>query len=124
LRHHEHPVRQFGIRAATTIKERNVAEDFDRRSFIRRTSMGAAAAGALAVTGAGILGEASSASAATPKTAAPKTAESHDEALLEGSDVLAQVVNARTGEISILVGTREIKYINRGLAQELMRAAK
>jgi len=92
-------------------------EDFDRRNFIRRASMGAAAVGALTVAGGSVLGDVASAVAATPKAAS--TSE-----LLDGSDVIAHVVNARTGEISILVGTREIQYRNRDLAQQLIRATK
>jgi hypothetical protein len=95
-----------------------MSEDFDRRSFMRRTSMGAAAVGALTVAGGSVFGDVASASAATPK------AEPTHEAVLDGSDVIAHVVNARTGEISILAGTKETKYIDRDLAQKLIRAAQ
>jgi hypothetical protein len=95
-----------------------VPEDFDRRNFMRRASMGAAAVGALSVAGGSILGGAASADAATPPAAAP------EGPVLDGSDVIAQVVDARAGVISILVGTREIKYVDRDLAQKLMRATQ
>jgi hypothetical protein len=84
---------------------------------MRRTSMGAAAAGALTVVGGSVFGDVASANAA-----APKVAEKHHD-VIEGSNVIAHVVNARTGEISILAGTKEIKYVNRELAQQIMRAA-
>jgi hypothetical protein len=90
-------------------------DNFDRRSFIRRTSMGAAAVGALTVAG-GVFGDVASANAATAK---PTPHE-----VLDGSDVIAHVVDARTGEISILAGTQEITLINRDLAQQLVRATR
>jgi hypothetical protein len=89
-------------------------EDFDRRGFIRRASIGAAAVGALTVAGSSVLGDASA-------SAAPKKA---NEPVLDGSDVIAHVVDARTGEMSILVGEREVKVHNRDLAQQVMRVAR
>jgi hypothetical protein len=80
--------------------------------------MGAAAVGALSVAGESVFG-----GAATANAAAPKPAAKHQE-LLDGSDVIAHVVDARTGEISILVGTREITLINREMAQQLVRATR
>jgi hypothetical protein len=74
--------------------------------------------GALAAGGTGLLSAGSSASAASPKRS-----ESH-EPIIDGSDVIAHVVDARRGTISILVGEREITLTNRRLAQELMRAAR
>jgi hypothetical protein len=92
-------------------------ENLDRRGFIRRASMGAVAVGAASVAGTGFLGDMSSANAATP-------AATRHEDILDGADVLAQVVNARTGEMSILVDEREIKFYDRDLAQKLIRATR
>jgi hypothetical protein len=80
--------------------------------------VGAAAVGALAAGGTGLLSAGSSALAATPRSSEAQ------EPIIDGSDVIAHVVDARRGKISILVGEREITYTNRRLAQELMRAAR
>jgi hypothetical protein len=92
-------------------------DNLDRRSFIRRTSMGAAAVGAIAVSGVDLF-------SAAPANAATSAAHPVDAPVLDGADVIAHVVNARTGEIAILAGTREIKYVNREMAQQLMRATR
>lgn len=95
-----------------------MTDNLDRRHFIRRTSMGAAAVGALAVTGGGVFAAPSAATAAVP------AAEPPPEPVLDGSDIVAHVIDARSGQISILVGTREVNYVNRDLAQQLIRATR
>jgi hypothetical protein len=94
------------------------SEDFDRRTLIRRASLGAAATGALTIVGGGLFSGTASASAA------PAKAEHKPTDLLDGHDVLVHVLDARTGEISVLHGTREIKFIDRDLAQQLTRITK
>ncbi len=85
-------------------------EDLSRRRFFQQASVGVAAAGALAVGGAGIL--------------AAERVHASSGPLLDGSGVIAHVVDAKKGVISILVGTREIIYTNRDMAQELLRATR
>ena len=46
------------------------------------------------------------------------------EPLLEGSGVVAHVVDAKAGTISIFVGTKQIDYTNQALAQELVKATQ
>ncbi len=89
-------------------------ENISRRRFIRRASVSAAAVGAVAAGGTSLLGAAGTADAA-PAPEGP---------VLEGSGVIAHVVDAKKGEISILFGTREVTYTNRDMAQQLLRAAQ
>ncbi|MDQ6949959.1 MAG: hypothetical protein M3256_27870 [Actinomycetota bacterium] len=97
-----------------------------RRRFLGHASVGAAAAGALAAGGASVFSSAAGADAAsrlaTPDRAGRPSAP--DGPLQEGSGVIAHVVDAKTGQISLLVGTREIAYTNREMAQQLLRAAQ
>jgi hypothetical protein len=37
---------------------------------------------------------------------------------------VAHVLDARTGKISLYVGTKHVSYTNQALAQELLKAAK
>jgi hypothetical protein len=91
-------------------------DNISRRKFMRNASVSAAAAGAVAAGGLGLFaGGGTADAAARPASDAPE---------VEGSGVIAHVVDAKKGEIAILVGTREIKYTNRAMAQQLMRAAK
>jgi hypothetical protein len=90
-----------------------------RRHFLRNASIGAAATGVAAAGGLNLLTGVSSADAATPsKTPAPAGP------ILDGSGVVAHVVDAKTGKISLFVGTKHINYTNQALAQELLKAAK
>jgi len=38
--------------------------------------------------------------------------------------VVAHVVDAKSGEISLFVGTKHISYTNQALAQELLKATR
>jgi hypothetical protein len=98
------------------IKESFVSEAVDRRGFIRRVSAGAAAVGTATVVGPALLGDS--------RASAVPAARGSDQPVLDGTDVVAHVVDARTGEMSIMVGTREVKLVNRDLAQQLMRATR
>jgi hypothetical protein len=93
--------------------------NISRRIFLRNASLGAAATGVAAAGGLNLLTAVSSADAATP----PKTTTSSGP-LLEGSGVVAHVVDAKAGKISLFVGTKHIEYTNQALAQELLKAAK
>ena len=93
--------------------------DFTRRHFLRTASIGAAATGVIAAGGAGLLEAVGSAGAA------PLAAESSPATpTLEGSDIFAHVVDARSGEMTIFVGTKAVSYKNQDLAQLLLRAAQ
>jgi hypothetical protein len=90
-----------------------------RRHFLRNASIGAAATGVAAAGGLNLLTGITSADAATPSgTNAPAGPA------LEGSGVIAHVVDAKAGKISLFVGTKHINYTNQALAQELLKAAK
>jgi hypothetical protein len=93
--------------------------NISRRHFLRNASIGAAATGVAAAGGLNLLTGVSSADAATP----PKATVA-DGPILEGSGVVAHVVDAKSGKISLFVGTKHINYTNRALAQELLKAAK
>ena len=93
--------------------------DFSRRQFLRGASIGAAATGVLATGGAGVfqaVGAAGAASLSADSSPATPT--------LEGSDIFAHVVDARSGEMTIFVGTKAVSYKNQDLAQQLLRAAQ
>lgn len=83
-----------------------------RSGFIKKTSAGAATIGALA--------------AAPSLTAAHAASEAlapdHTAALRE--PMLAHVRNAASGEIAILVGTREVIVHDRELVKRLAKAAR
>jgi hypothetical protein len=90
-----------------------------RRHFLRNASIGAAATGVVAAGGLNLLTGTTSADAATP----PGT-NGPAGPVLEGSGVVAHVVDAKAGKISLFVGTKHINYTNQALAQELLKAAK
>jgi hypothetical protein len=94
--------------------------DVSRRHFLRSATIGAAAAGVLAVAGPTSFTAVESAVGASP-SAVPSTRE---EAVLDGSDVFARVIDARAGHIKIFVGTKSVDYTDQALAQQLLRAAQ
>jgi hypothetical protein len=93
--------------------------NISRRHFLRNASIGAAATGVAAAGGMSLLTGASVADATTPSKATTP-----DGPILEGSGVVAHVVDAKKGEISLFVGTKHINYTNQALAQELLKAAQ
>jgi hypothetical protein len=93
--------------------------DVTRRQFLRHASLGAAVTGVLAAGGAGLFQAVSSSDATSlPFESSPATPT------LEGSDVFAHVVDAKSGQITIFVGTKAISYTSPDLAQQLVRAAQ
>jgi hypothetical protein len=90
-----------------------------RRHFLRNASIGAAATGVAAAGGLNLLTGITSADAATPPAA-----NAPDGPILEGSGVVAHVVDAKAGTISLFVGTKRVDYTNQALAQQLLKAAK
>lgn len=94
--------------------------DISRRRFLRNASVGAAAAGVVAVGGTGIFSAVTNSASAAPLA----SLASSDTPALQGSDVFAHVVDAKSGTIELFVGNRTISYTNRDLAQQLLRAAQ
>jgi hypothetical protein len=92
--------------------------NISRRHFLRNASIGAAATGVAAAGGLSLLTGVSGAAAVPPPPTPP------DGPLLEGSGVVAHVVDAKAGTISIFVGTKHIDYTSQALAQELIRATR
>jgi hypothetical protein len=92
--------------------------NISRRIFLRNASIGAAAVGAAAVGGANLLAIPSGAAIA------PVASAKSDAPLLDGSGIVAHVVDARSGKIALFVGKREISYVNRDLAQQLLKATR
>jgi hypothetical protein len=93
--------------------------NISRRHFLRNASIGAAATGVAAAGGLSLLTGVSGADVVTPPKAATPAGP-----ILEGSGVVAHVVDAKSGKISIFVGTKHIDYTNQALAQELLKATK
>jgi hypothetical protein len=91
--------------------------NISRRLFLRNASLGVVATGVAAAGGASLLTGTSAADLAPIELASP------DTPLLDGSGVIAHVVDARAGKITIYVGTKQVTYVNRDLAQQLLRAA-
>ena len=96
--------------------------DFSRRQFLRRASYGAAATGVIAAGGAGLFETVGSAGATT--LAAGTHPEGSTGSTLDGADIFAHVVDARSGEMTIFVGEKAFSYKNQSLAQQLLRAAQ
>jgi hypothetical protein len=84
-----------------------------RRGFIKKTSVGAATFGALVT----VPGLAEVDAASRPHAARGLAAEHH-------APLLAHVRNRATGEIALLVGTREVVIHDRELVKRLMKAAQ
>jgi hypothetical protein len=91
-----------------------------RRIFLRNASIGVVATGAAAAGGLGFLTD--PADAATSRHAA--AAETPELPLLEGTGVVAHVVDAKTGEIALYYGTTHVSYQDPALAQKLLRAVR
>jgi hypothetical protein len=89
-----------------------------RRIFLRNASIGVIATGVASAGGVGLLTGTGGAALA------PVALASSDTPLLEGSGVIAHVVDAKAGEISLFVGTKQITLTNQALAQQLLKAAQ
>ena len=93
-------------------------DSISRRHFLRTASIGAAATGVVAAGGVSLLTGTSGAVETPPKSTTP------DAPILDGSDIVAHVVDARSGRISLFVGTKQIDYTNQALAQVLLNASR
>jgi hypothetical protein len=92
-------------------------DPLSRRSFFKHAGVAAAVAGTVAVV-PGVIGASDVASAARP--AAPL----NDAELAASEPVVAHLVDARTGEIAVYVGSREVTLRDRDMATRLLRAAR
>jgi hypothetical protein len=95
-------------------------EEVSRRVFFKKAGAVAAGAAVASTLAAGPLGLASVAGA-----------ESHREVpiapqddLRVGEHLIARVKNARTGEINLFIGQREVTIHDRKIAARLIRAAR
>ena len=94
--------------------------EISRRRFLRGASLGVAAGVAAAAT----LPGAASLVASTP-SAARRTAAAEDVDLTAvGSDVIAHVRDASTGEIAVIVGGSERVYHDPALVARLLAGAR
>ncbi|HXC19533.1 MAG TPA: hypothetical protein VNT80_06450 [Acidimicrobiales bacterium] len=93
-------------------------EEVSRRVFFKQA--GAAAAVAAVATGIAVGPTSAIAGAETPKEAAI----SPQDDLRAGEHLVARVKNARTGEINLFIGQREVTIHDRKIAARLIRAAR
>ncbi|MEZ0092429.1 hypothetical protein [Streptacidiphilus sp. EB129] len=95
-----------------------MADQSSRRSFLRHASLGSTALGATILLPA-TLGNAASARARATHDAAAN----HVDAVRHEGPLMAYVKNARTGEIAVMVGEREVVRHDPQLAAQLSRIA-
>ena len=86
--------------------------NLSRKGFIGKASVGALTVGALVAVPGYEIGSAAAHASAEDTTAA------------HTGPLLAHLRNAKTGEIAILVGTREVVIHDRVLARRLLQAAQ
>ena len=97
-----------------------------RRAFLRNASLGAAAVGTVAVIGPSAL------SAATASAAAGAPLGSHvrpdkgalSEARSSQPEVMAHIVDDRSGTISLYAGTQKVTFQDRALSEALLKALR
>jgi anaerobic selenocysteine-containing dehydrogenase len=95
-------------------------EAVSRRGFLKQAGAAAVVAVAgtsIATVPAGVAGALASRSAHEPEL-------TPDEALKSGEDLVAQVVDARTGEISLFIGKRQVTLHDKNVAARLVRATR
>jgi len=96
-------------------------EPVSRRGFFKQAGAAAAVAavaGSVAITPLGMAG----AAASSRSTSEPELSASEDLAAHE--ELVAHVKNARTGEISLFIGHREVTFHDRKVAARLVRATR
>lgn len=93
-------------------------ESVSRRIFFKQAGVAALVASSIAVTPVGL---ASAGASIASSKEAPLTPQED----LRGDEMLvAHVKNARTGEISLFIGHREVKLRDRKIAARLVRATR
>jgi hypothetical protein len=93
-------------------------EPMSRRNFFKGAGAAAAVAGVAATVPLGAGGIAGAATTPREPALAP------NEDIARGEHLIAQVTNARTGEISVFLGEREVTFHDRHVAARLVRAAR
>jgi hypothetical protein len=93
-------------------------EQISRRSFFKQAGAVVAVAGAAAVAPVGIANAIAGASPSKEKELTPQENLGADE------NLVAHVQDARTGEISLFVGNREVTIHDRKVAARLVRAIR
>ena len=95
-------------------------KEVSRRMFFKQAGSAAAVAAVATSVAVGPLGTGAVAGAATPKAAdiAPQ------DDLRVGEHLVARVKNARTGEINLFIGQKEVTIHDRKVAARLIRAAR
>lgn len=88
-----------------------------RRTFLRQASMGAAAVG-VATTVPSFLRKASKGKASSVTAAVPTGHMTQDGPLI------AHIDDANTGEITVMVGTRQVTYRNEEIARRLLSSTQ
>jgi hypothetical protein len=94
-----------------------------RRGFLTKSSMAAATGAAVAAAASTGLLSVQNVLAAPAQTAATAAPTEADMAAV-GSDVVAHVRNASTGEISVMVGEHEVVTTDRALVARLLKSAR
>src|SRR5579863_9108836 len=96
-------------------------ESVSRRGFLKQ----AGAAAVVAVAGTSLAGAPAGVAGALGTAHAAKEPELRpEEELRSGEDLVAQVVNAKTGEISLFVGHRQVTVHDKSVAARLVRATR
>jgi hypothetical protein len=95
-------------------------EPVSRRNFFKQAGAVAATAGTMAVAPIGLTSAIAGAASSTHDDA-PLTPDEH---LRGDEELVAHVKNARTGEISLFIGHREVTIRDRKVAARLIRATR
>jgi anaerobic selenocysteine-containing dehydrogenase len=93
-------------------------ESVSRRKFFKQAGAVAAAAGAVAVAPLSVAG------AVAGLKSTPDAPLTPQEDLRGDEELVAHVKNARTGEIALFIGHREVTLKDRKVAARLVRAAR
>lgn len=101
-------------------------EPMSRRGFLAKGAVATAAGVAATVAATSGIATVESLFASSPAitpAVAPGAPENHDVTPL-GTDVVAHVRNASTGEVSIMSGEHEVVYNDRALVARLLKGAR
>jgi hypothetical protein len=96
-------------------------EPVSRRVFFKQAGAAAAVAAVASSVAIGPLGLTSAVAGAASTKESDLTPQ---EDLRKGEDLVAHVKNARTGEISLFIGTKEVTIHDRKVAARLVRATR
>jgi hypothetical protein len=97
-------------------------EPTSRRSFFKQAGTVAAVAGAVVVAPVGVAS--ALAGTTTPVSVGDEPMLAMSERLAEGDTLIAHLKDAKTGEISLFVGDREVVIKDKSVAARLIRATR